>query len=65
MGFISLVDAYNNNVVPQNTPLTEESFDGVEDPSTIIGSPRDVFERAQYNHTVANYSPKSENKEVE
>lgn len=43
-GFISLVDAFNNSCIPAGIEDSSDSYNDIEDPSTIVGKPSDVFE---------------------
>ena len=43
-GFIDLKTALENSVVPSQMPGSEEDYNGIDDPSKVLGSPRDVFE---------------------
>lgn len=43
-GFIDLKTALENSVVPSQMPGSDEDYNGIDDPSKVLGSPRDVFE---------------------
>ena len=43
-GFIDLKSALANGVVPSVMPDSDVDYNGVDDPDSIIGTPRDVFE---------------------
>lgn len=43
-GFIDMREAIANNVIVGNADINQQSFNNIEDPSTIIGKPRDVFD---------------------
>lgn len=43
-GFVDLKSALANSAVPSVMPGADLDYNGVEDPSAIIGKPRDVFE---------------------
>lgn len=43
-GFIDLCDAIVSGVVPSQLPDSEEVYNGIEDPESILGKPSDVFE---------------------
>lgn len=43
-GFIDLKSALANSVVPSVMPDSDVDYNGVDDPDSIIGTPRDVFE---------------------
>lgn len=43
-GFVDLNEAIANGVVPSDLNVNEETFNGIEDPRSIIGKPMDTFE---------------------
>lgn len=43
-GFVDLKSAFVNNTVPSRLPESETDYNGIEDPSTIVGKPGDVFD---------------------
>ena len=43
-GFIDLKSALANSVVPSVMPDSDVDYNGVDDPDSIIGTPRDIFE---------------------
>ena len=43
-GFIDLKSALASGVVPSVMPDSDVDYNGVDDPDSIIGTPRDVFE---------------------
>lgn len=43
-GFIDLCDAMVSGVVPSQLPDSDEVYNGIEDPESILGKPSDVFE---------------------
>lgn len=50
-GFIDLREAYVNHSIPGDLSVTVEDYNGVEDPSSLLGKSSDVFEayrKAQY-----------------
>ena len=42
-GYINLAESLENGVVPSEIADSEPSYNEIDDPSTIIGKPRDVF----------------------
>lgn len=55
-GFIDLKSAMVNNVIPSQIVDTEESYNGIDDPSSILGKPRDVFEAMDMQSYINNYN---------
>lgn len=43
-GYINLTECLANNVVPVSVENEEVAYNQIEDPSEILGSPKDVFE---------------------
>lgn len=43
-GFVDMREAIANNVIVGNADINQQSFNNIEDPSTIIGKPRDIFD---------------------
>lgn len=57
-GFVDLHHAIENGVVPSDLSVSEDVYNGIDDPRSIMGKPRDVFEAMQFGHVI---SVKSEN----
>lgn len=50
-GFINLCECYTNGVIPGALDFTDESFNGVQNPGTLISRSQDVFDgirKAEY-----------------
>lgn len=50
-GFVDLRDAFANHSLPGTLVSSDESFNGVEDPASLLGKSADVFDayrKAQY-----------------
>lgn len=43
-GFVNLRSAYENGNVPTNIEDVLANYNGIDDPESIIGSPKDIFE---------------------
>lgn len=43
-GFVDLNECLANGEVPATIADSEDAYNGIEDPSSIIGKPRDIFE---------------------
>ena len=43
-GFIDLVECLSKGEIPSTVSDTESTYNEIDDPSTIIGKPRDNFE---------------------
>lgn len=44
VGFINLRDAYVNHNVPTVVATDPEQYNGIDDPESIAGTPKDIFE---------------------
>lgn len=43
-GFVDLNECLANGEVPSTVSNTEDAYNGIEDPSEILGKPSDVFD---------------------
>lgn len=43
-GFVDLNECMANGQVPSSVSNTEDEYNDIDDPSSILGKPRDVFE---------------------
>lgn len=43
-GYVNLAECLENGIVPSEIADSEANYNDVDDPSSIIGKPRDVFE---------------------
>ena len=43
-GFVDLNECMANGQVPSSVSNTEDEYNGIDDPSSILGQPHDVFE---------------------
>ena len=59
-GFIDLAECFANGNVPSNIDDVEVNYNGIEDPSSILGKPRDVFEAARMMSYIAETGKKGE-----
>lgn len=60
-GYLDLSSAFANHCVPPEIPMDETSYNEVDDPSKVIGKPKDAFDMMQYNQSVHDYKPSSPN----
>ncbi len=44
IGYIDLATVLKSGIVPSNLDESQIQYNGIEEPSSIIGSPSDVFE---------------------
>lgn len=59
-GFVDLNSAFANNFVPSVAENAESDYNGIEDPASILGRPRDVFEAMQMESYIRETSADSE-----
>lgn len=56
-GFVDLKSALENSVVPSQMPGSDEDYNGIDDPSKVLGSPRDIFEAIDAQKAVEAAAP--------
>lgn len=59
-GFINLAECMENGVVPSSVSDTELNYNDIEDPASIMGKPRDVFEAYSMQDYIKSAGKKSE-----
>lgn len=64
-GFIDLNECLANGAVPSTIADSEAQYNGIEDPSEILGKPSDVFEAYRMSDYVKTVGKKSETKTEE
>lgn len=50
-GFVNLAECYEKGIIPGSLDFTDESFNGVQNPGTLISRSQDVFDglrKAEY-----------------
>ena len=57
-GYINLAEAYANGVVDSDINDLDLSYNEIDDPSTIVGKPRDIFETYSMMDYVKTYGKK-------
>lgn len=62
-GFVDLVKSFAAKSIPSDLMLDEASFNGIEDPQSILGKPSDIFDGIQMRETISNYSAPSNNED--
>lgn len=65
LGFVDLKSAMVNHVIPSQIAETEEDYNGIEDPSSIMGKPADVFEAMEMQSHINSFKPESNEGEKE
>lgn len=60
-GFIDLPDAFANHNVPAGLPVEDLDYNGIEDPSAILGKPHDVFEAFDMEKSIRDAAASNEN----
>lgn len=51
-GYINLHDAFENHNVPTNIADEVANYNGIEDPSSMLGVPSDIFEAYRMNDVI-------------
>lgn len=62
---VDLRTAYLNGAVPSDVAAEEAKFNGIEDPSTILGRPADVFDAAAMQGGINDYIASHADKQAE
>lgn len=61
-GAIDAKSALANNCVPTTIADTDEQYNGIDNPVSILGRPRDVFEAMDMQSAINNFqSPENDN----
>ena len=64
-GFVDLNECMANGQVPSSVSNTEDEYNGIDDPSSILGKPHDVFEAYRMQDYVKSAGKtKTDNKET-
>ena len=56
-GYIDLVDAFENHAIPADLSADDVSFNGIEEPDSILGRPRDRFDSMRMKSAILSYKP--------
>lgn len=56
-GFIDLKSAMVNHTIPSNIAESDMQYNGIDDPTAILGKPRDVFEAMEMQKSINEYKP--------
>lgn len=62
-GFIDLIECLSNGEVPSTIADSEDQYNGIEDPSEILGKPSDVFECYKMGDYIKSVGVKKEESE--
>lgn len=58
-GYIDAKSAFVNNAIPSQIAETEQDYNGIDDPASILGKPRDVFEALDMQKSISESSSKT------
>lgn len=58
-GFVDVVKILTTNSLPAMDTDGANAFNGIEDPSSILGKPHDVFEAMAMQQAIESYKPDS------
>lgn len=59
LGFVDLKSAMVNHALPSQIADSEVDYNGIEDPSSILGRPTDVFEAMEMQSHINSFEAKS------
>ena len=54
-GWIDIPKAYASGSIPPGISADDLQYNGIEDPNSIAGMPKDTFEAAQMSKAIADY----------
>lgn len=61
-GFIDLKSAMVNHTIPSNIAESDMQYNGIDEPASILGKPRDVFEAMDMQKHINEYKPNNDTK---
>lgn len=61
-GFVDIVKVMESNSVPAMASEGAETYNGIDDPSSILGKPSDVFEAMAMQSAINDYKPDTDTK---
>lgn len=64
-GFTDLKSALANNCVPSVMPETDVDYNGIDNPDSILGTPRDIFEAIDAQKAVESVAVESDERKSE
>lgn len=64
LGFVDIVKIMDTNSLPATVADGAEVYNGIDDPSSILGKPTDVFDAMQMQSAINDYKPDSGETEV-
>lgn len=64
-GFVDLSSAIANGAIPSTISNTEDEYNDIEDPASILGKPHDVFEAYRMQDYVKKNGTKSADNKTE
>lgn len=58
-GYVDMKSAMVNFAIPSQIPGTDDDYNGIDNPASILGKPRDVFEAMDMQKHINSYQPES------
>lgn len=55
IGALDLKTAFANNAIPANLQTSEGKFNGIDDPASIAGRPKDLIDSYVIEHQIKGY----------
>ena len=59
-GYLDLADVMRTGIVPSDLSASQLQFNGIEDPQSILGSPRDTFDAMRMIDTISESAQSAE-----
>lgn len=64
-GWLDLAEAWVNKTVPSDIVTQDSDYNGIDDPSSVLGKPRDVFEAYRMQDYVTSVSASDSSSDAE
>lgn len=61
-GFIDLASALVSGTVPSQLPESDSDYNGIDEPGSILGKPRDVFDAMAMQQSINDFVPPTDSK---
>lgn len=56
-GFVNLSEALKTGIIPDTVEAGENAYNGIDNPESILGRPRDVFDSIHMQNAINSYQP--------
>lgn len=63
-GFVDIVKVIHSNTLPATEADGANTYNGIDDPGSILGKPHDIFEAMHMQSAINDYKPDNNESEV-